>query len=237
MPRLLACLTLALALAPRTAAAQWASIGDMPRPTTPGSSVTFKNAQGVVAVTAVAPDIIRVRFAPGAALGRDHSYAVVGHDLGPANARIQVGADKTTLSTSRLVVTMTHRPFRISIADTRRTVARRRRSAARHRLLRLRDARLEAAADDEQVYGLGEKNGHLNKRGRQLGGYNVTMWNSDTFAYEARHRSDLRCRAVLSRAEAWPRARRLPRQHVPQQLRRRPHDCRGCWRSAPTAAS
>ena len=83
MPRLLACLTLALALAPRTAAAQWASIGDMPRPTTSGSTVTFKNAQGVVAVAAVAPDIIRVRFAPGAALGRDHSYAVVGR-LGAA---------------------------------------------------------------------------------------------------------------------------------------------------------
>ena len=118
MPRLLACLTLALALAPRSAAAQWASIGDMPRPNTAGSTVTFKNAQGVVAVTAVAPDIIRVRFAPGAALGRDHSYAVVGHDLGAADAKIQVGADKTTLSTSRLVVTMTHRPFRISVADT-----------------------------------------------------------------------------------------------------------------------
>ena len=38
--------------------------------------------------------------------------------------------------------------------------------------------------DDEQIYGLGEKAGRLNKRGRQLGGYNLTMWNSDTYAYE-----------------------------------------------------
>jgi len=185
MPRLLACLTLALALAPRSAAAQWASIGDMPRPITAGSTVTFKNAQGVVAVTAVAPDIVRVRFAPGAALGRDHSYAVVGHDLGAANARIQVGADKTTLSTSRLVVTMTHRPFRISVADTSGAVIEvddpQRGMAFSGSATRV----WKLLADDEQVYGLGEKNGHLNKRGRQLGGYNVTMWNSDTFAYEA----------------------------------------------------
>jgi len=118
VPRLLACLTLALALAPGRATAQWASIGNMPRPITAGSTVTFKNAQGVVAVTAVAPDIIRVRFAPGTALGRDHSYAVVGRDLGAANAKIQVGSDTTTLTTSRLVVTMTHRPFRVSVADT-----------------------------------------------------------------------------------------------------------------------
>ena len=62
MPRLLACLTLVLALVPRGAAAQWASIGNMPRPTASGDTVTFRNSQGVVAVTAVAPDIVRVRF-------------------------------------------------------------------------------------------------------------------------------------------------------------------------------
>jgi hypothetical protein len=32
-----------------------------------GDTVTFRNPQGVVAVTAVAPDIVRVRFAPGRA--------------------------------------------------------------------------------------------------------------------------------------------------------------------------
>jgi alpha-glucosidase len=80
---------------------------------------------------------------------------------------------------------MRHRPFRISIADpsapcsTPTTPRAASRSAARRRACGRR------SQDDEQVYGLGEKNGHLNKRGRQLGGYNVTMWNSDTFAYEA----------------------------------------------------
>ena len=39
--------------------------------------------------------------------------------------------------------------------------------------------------DDEHVYGLGEKNGSLDKRGSKLGGYSVTMWNSDTFGYDA----------------------------------------------------
>ncbi len=146
MPRLLACLTLALALAPRSAAAQWASIGNMPRPTTAGSTVTFKNAQGVVAVTAVAPDIIRVRFAPGAALGRDHSYAVVGRDLGAPDAKIQVGADKTTLST---VASGRHDDASAVPHLGRRHIGRgdrRRRSAAWNGILRLRDACVEAAA-------------------------------------------------------------------------------------------
>ena len=51
--------------------------------------------------------------------------------------------------------------------------------------------------DDEHVYGLGEKTGDLNKRGRKLGGYSYTMWNSDTFAYERRApiRSTCPCRS------------------------------------------
>ena len=39
--------------------------------------------------------------------------------------------------------------------------------------------------DDEHVYGFGEKVGRLDKRGWQLGGYALTMWNSDTFGYDS----------------------------------------------------
>ena len=60
--------------------------------------------------------------------------------------------------------------------------------------------------DDEHVYGFGEKTGRLNKRGRKLGGYSYTMWNSDTFALRERHRSHLRVDPVLPRAAQ--RARR-----------------------------
>jgi alpha-glucosidase len=39
--------------------------------------------------------------------------------------------------------------------------------------------------DDEVVYGFGEKNGRLDKRGWSLGGYHYTMWNTDTYAYDS----------------------------------------------------
>jgi len=39
--------------------------------------------------------------------------------------------------------------------------------------------------DDEHVYGFGEKNGSLDKRGWQLGGYNLVMWNSDTYMHDS----------------------------------------------------
>ena len=157
----------------------------MPKPTRAGDTVTFRNEQGVVAVTAVAPDIVRVRFAPGRALGRDHSYAVVGHDLGAPHTQVAIAADQTVLRTPRLVVTMRHRPFRLSVADIAGTVLDADDPARGIAFTGTTTRVWKTLADDEQIYGLGEKNGHLNKRGRQLGGYNVTMWNSDTFAYEA----------------------------------------------------
>src|SRR5215471_20250974 len=93
--------------------AGWNSVGAMPPPQRDGDALVFKNAQGIVSVRAVAPDIIRVRFAPGTALGRDHSYAVVNRDLGAPGATAQIGADQSTLSTAVLRVTIRHDPFRI----------------------------------------------------------------------------------------------------------------------------
>jgi alpha-glucosidase len=179
------CLTIVLGLTPSVADAQWASIGSMPRPTRTGDTLTFRNQQGTIAVTAVAPDIVRIRFAPKQRLGRDHSYAVVGRDLGTPGTAIEIGADRTVMRTSRLVVTMLHNPFRLSVADTAGNVIDADDPEQGTAFSNARTRVWKRLADDDQIYGLGEKNGHLNKRGRQLGGYNVTMWNSDTFAYEA----------------------------------------------------
>ena len=166
------------------AAAQWSSIGDMPSPRREGNALTFRNAQGIVSVAAVAPDIVRVRFSPTRTFGRDHSYAIVNHDLGDARPTVRVGARDSQIVTTALTITVRHRPFRVSIADAsgtdldvddpERGMAYSGRSVRVWKRLR----------DDEQVYGFGEKTGRLNKRGRQLGGYSYTMWNSDTYAYE-----------------------------------------------------
>jgi alpha-glucosidase len=171
-------------LLPASAAAQWASIGDMPAPRRDGSTLTFQNRQGIVSVSAVAPDIVRVRFSATRTFGRDHSYAIVNRNLGDARATLKSGGRESQISTPSLTVTVRHRPFRVAIAD------------ASGNELDADDAERGMAfsgtavrmwkrlRDDEQVYGFGEKTGRLNKRGRQLGGYSYTMWNSDTYAYE-----------------------------------------------------
>jgi alpha-glucosidase len=176
---------LGVVLAAGPADAQWASVGDMPAPTRDGNTVTFSNRQAIVAVSVLSPEIIRVRFSPTPKFGRDHSYAVVSRDFGDPRPAIASTPDATTITTTALKVTIKHRPFRVSVAtaqgdsldedDPAMGIAYSGSSSRIYKRLR----------PEELVYGLGEKNGKLNRRGKQLGGYSYTMWNSDTFGYDA----------------------------------------------------
>src|SRR5688572_5821488 len=95
-----------LLLCPPTAQAQWTTIGDMPSPRRGGNTLTFQNARAVVSVTAVASDIVRVRFAPARALDRDHSYAIVNRELGDAKATVRTGDRQSEIVTPSLTVTI-----------------------------------------------------------------------------------------------------------------------------------
>ena len=159
--------------------AQWTSIGDMPQPSRQGNALQFANQHATAVVTALSPQIIRVRITPKEI--RDHSYAVIHRDFGDPHATMNVVDGRSSISTSDLDVTINHAPFRIAFA-----------SAAGQSLDEDRDISLNGPAfrvakrlrDDDHVYALGEKNGPLDKRGWKLGGYSMTMWNSDTFGYD-----------------------------------------------------
>jgi alpha-glucosidase len=163
--------------------AGWASLGAMPAPRRDARSLVFQNVQGTVAVSVLAPEIVRVRFAAGPALGRDHSYAVVKSDFGDPGASFDVGAAQSVVRTAALRVTIRHDPFRISLAtasgdsldedDPLRGIG----------FVGTETRVWKRLRDDEHVYGFGEKTGRLDKRGRGLGGYGYVMWNSDTYAY------------------------------------------------------
>ena len=182
LPQRAALAAAAVALA-APAFAGWASLGAMPAPRQEKNALVFRSAQGIVAVTALSPDVVRVRFSPTPDFGRDHSYAVIKSDLGDPGAAFDVGTASSTITTSSLKVTVRHDPFRISFAtaagesldedDPERGMAWAGKQVRVWKRLR----------GDEHVYGLGEKTGRLDKRGRNLGGYSYAMWNSDTFAY------------------------------------------------------
>lgn len=174
---------LALLFTTLPGSAQWRDIGSMPAPEQRDSEVEFRNDTAVAQIRAITPDIVRVRIVPGPALGRDHSYAVVGAGATPPAPSIRTAEGRTTLETAAVRVVLQHAPFRVSFEDSRgesldsddpgRGIAFAGPSVRVWKRLR----------DDEQVYGFGEKTGRLNKRGRKLGGYSYAMWNSDTYAY------------------------------------------------------
>jgi alpha-glucosidase len=149
-----------------------------------GATLVLRGAGAVASVGALTPEVVRVRFVPRAAFGRDHSYAVLPQARGPVEAAVESGTGRSVLRTAALTVSVQHAPFRVSFA------------AADGQSLDEDDAERgtswvgEAARvwkrlrHDEHVYGLGEKTGRLDKRGWQLGGYAYAMWNSDTYAYD-----------------------------------------------------
>ena len=163
----------------------WTTLGDMPAPAWDGQSLRFQSEQGTLAITPLSDDVIRVRFTTGQVFGRDHSYAITIRDLAAATAKTDIRPDATTLATAALKMTIQHSPLRISFANLAGEILD---ADDPTRGLSLAGTEFRVAKqlrDDEHVYGFGEKNGRLDKRGQQLGGYNYAMWNSDTPAYDS----------------------------------------------------
>ncbi len=164
--------------------AQWTALGDMPQPARQGNALRFENARAVAVVTALAPEVIRVRISQRPE-GRDHSYAVIHRDLGDAGADVSIDAARSAISTSALRVAIQHAPFRIAFS-TRSGQSLDEDDSQRGTVFSGAAVRVaKRLRDDEHVYALGEKNGPLDKRGWKLGGYSLTMWNSDTFGYDS----------------------------------------------------
>src|SRR5262245_21428353 len=88
----------------------------MEGPSRNSEALVFRNEQGIVSVAALAPEVVRVRFAPKAAFGRDHSYAVVSRDLGDPRARVETSGGRTVLETAALRVVIDNAPFRLHFA-------------------------------------------------------------------------------------------------------------------------
>jgi alpha-glucosidase len=184
---LLVCATVVAAWtgAPREAAAGWRSVGKMTPARSEVGGVTFSGSDGILSLTALTPEVVRVRFAPAPAFGRDHSYAVCSPSLDHPAARVSSTSFESTLVTSALRVVAHHDPFRLEVLTASGESLD---ADDRQRGIAVAGSEVRAwkrLRDDEHVYGLGEKNGRLDKRGRQLGGYSYAMWNSDTYAYDA----------------------------------------------------
>jgi alpha-glucosidase len=159
--------------------AEWHYVGAMTAEPPQGNSITFKNSEALVNVTALTPEVVRVRMTPGAAFGPDYSYAVVKSNWPNTPVTFTEAKQTETLRTSELEVRMQLSPFRISFYD---------RSS---RLISKDADDMGMAWDgprvrcwkwmpgDEHYFGLGEKGDTLDKRGHAY-----VMWNTDAYGWE-----------------------------------------------------
>ena len=170
---------------PTHAAAAWTTLGNMSAPAWDGKTLLFQGGQGTLAITPLSDDVVRVRFTTKPDFGRDHSYAVVNHDLGSSTAKADIGSTSATLTTASLKVTVQYSPLRISFANSAGEILDADDPSNGTSLSGSAFRVSKQLDDDEHVYGLGEKTGSLDKRGWKLGGYSFAMWNSDTPAYDS----------------------------------------------------
>jgi alpha-glucosidase len=158
--------------------AEWQFIGKMAVEPPQGNSITLRNSQALVRLTAVSPDVIRVRMTHGATFGPDFSYAVVKTDWPNSQVGFSSAKDEETLRTPDLEVHVQLAPFRISFYD-------------RAGNLIAKDADPMGMAwdgdrvrcwkwmpGDEHYFGLGEKGDDLDKRGNAY-----VMWNTDAYGW------------------------------------------------------
>jgi alpha-glucosidase len=162
-----------------TTNAQWQSIGDLDSFVKEQNGLTVKSGATVVHVTALAPDLVRIRVARDGTFPVDQSWAVVKHDWNSVPVEVRESKEAVSLSTGELTVQISRKPVRFCFLDRSGAIINK--DDDRGISWSGKSVRVwKAMPQSEEYYGLGEKAGALNRKFKHL-----TMWNSDIPAYKA----------------------------------------------------
>jgi alpha-glucosidase len=160
--------------------AQWQSIGNLESFSSDGSVVTIKSAAVLLKVSALSADLVRIRVATSGVFGPDQSWAVIKSDWEEQKFDVRETQDDLQLKTKEMTIRIKKRPLRISFFD-RNGVLLNKDDDERGISWSGASVRVwKTMPQSEQYYGLGEKAGALNRRGKCF-----TMWNTDIPAYKA----------------------------------------------------
>jgi alpha-glucosidase len=160
--------------------AEWHSVGALSAAAPQGNQITFAGPQAVVAVTVLAPDLVRVRMTRGAPTGPDDSWAVIKKDWPQTKVEFAGSKSERIIRTPELEVRAQLSPFRLAFYDRDGRLI----SKDSDNLgmgwdgARVRDWKW--MPPDEHYFGLGEKGDHLDKRGHAY-----VNWNTDAYGWDA----------------------------------------------------
>ncbi|MCK4660586.1 MAG: glycoside hydrolase family 31 protein [Phycisphaerae bacterium] len=166
------------------ASAQWNHLEAVAAYDLDDAVLTLECGSATVRIEAVSEHVIRVRLAPEGRFGRDFSWAVLDSTPKGKFSRLQEAPAYIQVSTGALEVVVQRDPCRLKILgaggealvvdDPARGMAWGCTSESSMAAVRV----WQQLPDKVAIYGLGEKTGALNKRGRAW-----TMWNTDECAY------------------------------------------------------
>ncbi len=174
-----AALLLVFAFAAAAASAQgWTAVGSVTNVETLSDGVELTAGAARVRITAFAPGVMRVRLAPNGGFSKDASWAVA-EEAAPPAMKIDDGVDAVKLTMGEVSVVATKSPLTIRFADASGNAV-------------LADAPAlpmawngasvrvwKSMPPGERYYGLGDKAGPMDRRGRAF-----SLWNTDAYGWQ-----------------------------------------------------
>lgn len=165
---------------PLSPQAGWREVGRVEAGRPQGNLFTFSNREDTIAVTVLAPDLVRVRVWRGRTPPPDYSWAVVKKDWAETPAHFTADKTQAKIRTSEIEIRIQLDPFRLAWYDLAGNLI----SKDADSLSMARDGERvccwKTMPSDEHYFGLGEKTGPLDKRG-----HSYVMWNTDPGGYNA----------------------------------------------------
>jgi alpha-glucosidase len=127
----------------------------------------------------IADDVLRIKISKGGSFDEHPSFAVANEPkLGKVKFKVASSAGETSITTKQLVITLTHEPFALDVhrGDGTPVIESVRDEAGAWSYVSDGEGFMirRKAGETDPIYGLGEKTGRFNRRGRDF-----TMWNTD----------------------------------------------------------
>ncbi len=159
-------------------AAEWQSVGDVKQVIKLADGAELVCDVARVRVTVFGDGVFRVRLAPTGTFAKDFSWAVIAQPQVPS-FKLEDMSESVRLVTSRVTVEMRKSPLLISFLDSSGHVlvadSPRRPMAWDGSTVRV----WKTMPEGEFYYGLGDKAGPMNRRGRAF-----VMWNTDAYGWQ-----------------------------------------------------
>jgi alpha-glucosidase len=160
--------------------AQWRPVGDVTAVQNQESGVELSAGTAHVRVTALAPNVVRVRYAPQGSFPAEHSFAVL-PDAFPAGAKVQVkdASDAVVVNTGSLRAKIFKSPLRVAFLDLSGKVISEDRPSYPASFNGSSFRVYKTMPLEEHYFGLGDKMGPLDRRDLSF-----SLWNMDMFGYQ-----------------------------------------------------